>query len=298
MDVGIGLPGSFRGVRRDDVLGWAARADEAGFSSVSTGERLAFANHDLLVMMAMVAATVRRARIMTTVMILPLHNAALVAKQAASLDVLTEGRFSLGVGTGVPDRVDDFTLAGVVHERRGAILDEQLTLLRSVWRGEAGAGGDPIGPAPATPGGPEVLVGGWAPRAMRRAARHADGIVTFTLGTDVDTQAAIHRSALDAWAAEGRDGRPRWVAGMYFALGPDPEAAATPFLDDYYRRLAPDDRRDLLKGVDVMSDAAAAAAVDAFAAAGADELFFSPMVAGVDQVDRLAQAVEPTGGNR
>src|SRR5690606_2865639 len=106
----------------------------------------------------------------TEVLIAPVHNTALLAKQAATLDRLSGGRFTLGIGVG--GREDDCLAAGIDIRRRGRRLDEQMRLLDLTWRGEPyGEGVGPIGPAPTTPGGPEVLFGGFAPAAIERVGR-------------------------------------------------------------------------------------------------------------------------------
>lgn len=98
----------------------------------------------------------------TEVLLAPLRNTALLAKQVASLDRLSGGRFVLGLGVGNyrGPRYDDYKVAGVDRHTRGLRLDEQVAEMRRIWKGEPyDAETDPIGPQPTRPGGPEILFG-------------------------------------------------------------------------------------------------------------------------------------------
>ena len=291
IEVGIGFPSMFPSVSRDDLLGWATRADEAGFSSLSTGERIAFGNHDLVVTMAMAAAVTTRIRLMTTVLALPLHREVLLAKQAASLDVLSGGRFVLGVG--ISERPDDFAAMGVDYSDRGARFEQQLHALRRVWSGEPPAEGAPaVGPAPRTPGGPQVLIGAFARKALERAGRLADGFVGFSFVADPEAQRRQHRKVVEAWKAAGRPGRPRFVAGTYFALGPDAPQRAVDWIHEYYGYLPAETQKMFVESLTTTTDEGVRRAIDGFREAGADEVYFSPMIPELDQVDRLAALLD------
>ena len=103
----------------------------------------------------------------TAIMIAPFRlNAALIAKQAATVHHLSGGRLTLGVAVG--GREDDYEASGADFHRRGKEFDRMLDRWAEVW------GGDEIGPKP--PGGrPGLLIGGGADAVFERAAKHADG---------------------------------------------------------------------------------------------------------------------------
>ncbi|RRR65935.1 LLM class flavin-dependent oxidoreductase, partial [Streptomyces sp. RP5T] len=130
MNIGLGLP-------LDDpaqLLTWARRADASPFRTLGLLDRLVYDNPEPLVTLATLAGATTRIRVQTEVLLAPLHNTALLAKQTATLDRLSGGRFTLGIGVG--GREDDCLAAGIDLHRRGRRLDEQLGLLRRAWSGE------------------------------------------------------------------------------------------------------------------------------------------------------------------
>jgi alkanesulfonate monooxygenase SsuD/methylene tetrahydromethanopterin reductase-like flavin-dependent oxidoreductase (luciferase family) len=211
-----------------------AHTIEAGpFASLSLGERLAYDCHDVMTALTYVAAITSRLRLMTSVLCLPIYREGVIAKQAASLDRLSQGRFSLGLGLG--GRESDFAVAPAPWEGRGRRFEEQLETMQRIWRGEPPfEGTNPVGPRPLTVGGPEVIIGGFVPAAMRRAGRMADGIRSFAFGTDPSVHLERHAIARRAWEEAGRPGRPRLVAACNFALGPGAHDAFVTHAHTYY----------------------------------------------------------------
>jgi alkanesulfonate monooxygenase SsuD/methylene tetrahydromethanopterin reductase-like flavin-dependent oxidoreductase (luciferase family) len=106
MKIGIGLPANVPGAQRPDILDWAQKADAGPFSSLGIIDRMVYPNWEPLIALAGAAAVTNRIRLMTSVLIGPARDTALLAKQAASLDVLSNGRFTLGLGVG--HREDDY----------------------------------------------------------------------------------------------------------------------------------------------------------------------------------------------
>lgn len=280
MDVGIGLPNAVRGVDRAGIVEWAVRAERAGFSSLGTIDRLAYPNFEPLTALAAAAAVTERISLTTDILIAPLRSdTALLAKQAATVDQLSGGRLTLGLAPG--GREDDYEISGVDFHRRGKIFDEQLEEMARIWRGETA-----VGPRPVQSPRPQLLIGGYSEIAMRRAARHADG---WTLGGGPpDALAESMPKLRDAWQAAGRDGEPRVLALMYFALGPSAEADARASLGDYYSWLG-DYAHQIVAGAAKDADTVRSY-LSAFEEAGADELICFPSSADPAQVDLLAQA--------
>ncbi len=139
MDVGIGLPNAVSGVDRSGIVDWARRAEQAGFSSLGTIDRIVYPSYEPLISLAAAAAVTERIRLTTDILITPLRtNTALLAKQAATIDNLSGGRLVLGLAVG--GRPDDYEASGADFAARGATFDGQLAELNSVWSGEGGVG--------------------------------------------------------------------------------------------------------------------------------------------------------------
>ena len=101
MDVGIGLPNAVPGATGEQLVEWARRADARGFSSLGTIDRVVYDNYEPLIALAGAAAVTERIGLCTTVLLGPLRpNAAELAKQALSVNALSGGRFTLGIGLG------------------------------------------------------------------------------------------------------------------------------------------------------------------------------------------------------
>ena len=226
MDIGIGLPNAVRGVDRRGIVEWARRAEDVGFSTLGTLDRIVYPNYESMIALAAAAAVTERIRLATDILIAPLRRStALLAKQAATIDNLSGGRLVLGLAVG--GRADDFEAVGADFHARGRTFEGQLEELNRVWRGETG-----IGPAPANGKRPTLLIGGRTDVAFQRAARHADG---WTMGGGTpDAFVEALGKLREAWSAEGRDGTPRAVALFYYSLGDHAEESARRNLGDYY----------------------------------------------------------------
>jgi alkanesulfonate monooxygenase SsuD/methylene tetrahydromethanopterin reductase-like flavin-dependent oxidoreductase (luciferase family) len=284
MDVGIGLPNAVRGVDRRGTVEWARRADEAGFSSLGTIDRILFPSYESLISLAAAAAVTERIKLVTDILIAPLRaNTALLAKQTATLDHLSEGSLVLGLAVG--GREDDFEAAGVDFRTRGKRFDAMLDEWDRIWAGEAFGTAGAIGPQ-RPDGKPAVVIGGTADAAYERAARHGDG---WIMGGGTPDQLREGKAKTEAaWRAAGRDGTPRIMALAYFALGEDARAAADRYLKDYYAFLG--EYADMVAGSAAVDAATVQGYVQAFAEAGCDELIFFPCDADPAQVDLLAEA--------
>jgi alkanesulfonate monooxygenase SsuD/methylene tetrahydromethanopterin reductase-like flavin-dependent oxidoreductase (luciferase family) len=282
--IGLGLPVDDPAV----LLDWARRADATPFSTLGLLDRLVYDNPEPLITLAALAGATSRVRVQTEVLLAPHHGTALLAKQTATLDRMSGGRFTLGIGVG--GRADDCRAAGIDIRRRGRRLDEQMETLRRTWAGhpyDDAEGVGPIGPAPVTPGGPEVLFGGFAPAALARVARFGDGF----LGAALPPQwmDPMFRDVERLWDEHGRPGRPRLVAQVNVALGPDDlTARARDAITAYYGfdpRAAGSAERMLATPAQIRE------AVAGFTDIGADEVMLYCWGTDPDQVDRLADAV-------
>ncbi len=168
-----------------------------------------------------IAAQTQRMHLGTNLMLLPLHDPVRVAEDAATLSLLSGGRFDLGVGIGY--RELEFEQFGRKLSHRPSLVEEGIEILRRAWRGDAvnfsgrrfEVGDLKITPQPQHP--PAILLGGMVEPAIERAARVADGFLS-TGGIGID----IYNEALEKSGKSINDGQ--IVLGCWAIIAEDPEA--------------------------------------------------------------------------
>jgi alkanesulfonate monooxygenase SsuD/methylene tetrahydromethanopterin reductase-like flavin-dependent oxidoreductase (luciferase family) len=279
MEVGVGLPTTTPGADGRCVLEWARRAEDGPFASLGVLDRMVYPSVEPFTALAAAAAVTSRTRLVTMVVIGPLRNTVLLAKQAASLDLLSGGRLTLGLAIGA--RADDYQALGVDQRGRGRRLGEQLAELRSVWEKAE------VGPAPVQPGGPPLLAGGLSGEAFARMARTADGYVHG--GGPPRAFAGAAAKAWAAWRDLERPGRPQLWGQGYFALGDADADAGDAYLRDYYAFTGPFAAR--IAAGNLTSGRAVRDFVRGYAEAGCDHLVLLPTVSDPAQLDRLADVL-------
>jgi len=203
MEIGLHLPQVGPLATREGVIGFAKAAEERGFDSLWVSDHVIVPRKlsasypysrdgafpvppdmpflEPVATLLTVAAVTQRARLGTTVLVIPMRNPIVTAKQLATLDVLSNGRLILGVGAGWMQ--EEFEMLGVPFERRGARESEYIRLYKALWTEdnpsfdgkfwqieEAG-----FSPKPVQKPHPPIWVGGHAPAALRRAGRLGDG---------------------------------------------------------------------------------------------------------------------------
>ncbi len=209
----------------DDYLDQIAQAESQGFGSVWLTEHH-FCDDGYtpspLVLAAAIGARTKTMRIGTNLMILPLHNPIRIAEDAATLSLLTGGRFDLGVGIGYRD--DEFRAFGRELKFRPSLMEEAIEIIRRAWDGRPidfegkrfSVGHQKISPQPET--APRLLLGGMSEPAIDRAARIGDGFLsTGGIGQDMYV-AALERHGKQADGAI--------IAGHWAIIAPDPAAEA------------------------------------------------------------------------
>ena len=285
MRFGMTLPSMVPEYDRTTTLEWCRRIEDGPYESISVGERITFHNQEQGVLLAAAAALTERVRIIATIVIAPMHPVPVLAKQATTLDVLSGGRFTLGVGIG--GREHDYRSAGASFEHRHQRLDDAVAELRRLWAGEPPfEGADPVGPPPVQPGGPPILSSSFGPRSLARSSRWADGYAGFTLAADPGELVAVASQVRDAWADVGRTGSPSLMTSFWFSLGPDAVERHRRYVEAYmaYEPVAAD---FMVGAATLHSPDAVRGAIDAAAAAGFDELMFVPTTSDLAELDRL-----------
>jgi len=221
MRIGFGAPVSGVWATPGNLAGFTAQAEAAGYASVWTFQRLIVPEGsamepvyhsvlDPLVAAGYAAAGTSRIRLGVAVVNMPYLAPAYLAKQAATVDVLSGGRLDLGLGLGwMPE---EFAAAGATMAGRGARTAEYIEVMRRLWAGGvAEFHGEfytvPAGrmaPEPVQRPGPPILLGGTVPRALERAGRLADGWVTSSR-TDLSRIGEGVKTVRDAAERAGRD---------------------------------------------------------------------------------------------
>ncbi len=182
------------GIQPPDTLrALAARIEALGYDSIWSGDHLQFHNPTLesLTTLSHLAAVTRRVRLGTAVYLLALRHPTVAAKTAATLDVLSGGRFVFGVGVG-GEFPKEFEAAGVPHRERGRRVDEGIEVCRLLWtKSPACFDGRfvrftdvTLEPKPVQPGGPAIWIGGRSDHALRRAGRLGDGWISYVVTPD------------------------------------------------------------------------------------------------------------------
>jgi alkanesulfonate monooxygenase SsuD/methylene tetrahydromethanopterin reductase-like flavin-dependent oxidoreductase (luciferase family) len=213
----------------------------------------------------------------------------LVAKQAAVIDRLSDGRLTLGLAQG--GREDDYEVLGAAFAGRSSRFERQVGRIREIWRDARASNRERgvLGPAPVQDPGPPILVGAGQPKAVERAVRAGDG---FLFGTAGSAAMKERTPALrEAFAAQGKPDAP--IAGLaYVAVGDDPQKAldeAAHHVLRYYGRLWTEPGNLIHHG----PAAKLAEEIAAYDDAGIDLLIAFPQIPSLDQVERLAEDVLP-----
>jgi alkanesulfonate monooxygenase SsuD/methylene tetrahydromethanopterin reductase-like flavin-dependent oxidoreductase (luciferase family) len=285
MDIGIGIPNTVNGSTGAELLEWARRADQAGFSSLATIGAVAHPGHEELTVFAAAAAVTERIRFFSNVLISPARSTAELAKQAATVDQISNGRLTLGIGVGW--READFTLTGRDFSLRGKVFDEQLRDLRTAFAGEElEPGSRPVAPATVQPHLP-ILIGGTTDATLRRIAEQ--DVQGWTAGGMPPDQVAEWAGKVrTAWTDAGREGSPRIAALRYFGLGD--EEKSKDYLRYYYSFMGVETAEWIASSA-FRSAAEVTEAVAAYAEVGIDELILDPTLSDPDEVTRLAEIV-------
>ena len=236
MKIGVHVPQWGTSATRSGVLDVAQAAEECGLDSVWVADHIVFPTVirssypytvsgefpgegdalELLPLMAFVAGVTSRLRIVSSVMIVPYRNPVVTAKMLATIDVLSRGRVTVGVGVGWLR--EEFEAVGAASfERRGAVTDEYVRIFKTLWtKSPASYAGEFYQfdslrclPQPLQKPHPPIWIGGHSAVALRRVARLGDGWHPVGANPAVPLRPTELRASLDELrrltAAEGRD---------------------------------------------------------------------------------------------
>ena len=203
-----------------EVIELGVSAEEAGFDSVWVNHHIINAGYirerledrpyyDALTTLTWVAALTSHVRLGTTVLVLPYLNPLNLAKSVATLDVMSGGRVTLGVGVGMLEAEN--RALGSDFSTRGAYADESIEIMRELWTADDPEytgrffdfGGFKFSPKPAQKPGPPILIGGGSRAAMRRCARLGDG--WHPIGASMDSFRAQTETLRQMWRQQDRN---------------------------------------------------------------------------------------------
>jgi alkanesulfonate monooxygenase SsuD/methylene tetrahydromethanopterin reductase-like flavin-dependent oxidoreductase (luciferase family) len=275
MQVAVGLPATIPGTDGRLIPQWARLAEKGPFSALGVLDRVVYDNFEPMTALAAAAAVTERILLATSIVIAPIRQPALLAKQAASIQSLSGGRLVLGVGLGA--REDDYQATDTPYSTRGRRLTDMLVEMRAVW--EDGCVG-PHGERPV------LLAGGSGGLAASRMARYADGYVHN--GGPPRAFARVAAEARAAWEDFGRPGKPQLWGMSYFQLGGDAEIGRE-YLSNYYAFTGP--FADRIAAGLLTASGEIEEQIAGYAEVGCDHLILFPTVSEIGQLDRLADVI-------
>jgi len=286
------------------LVDYGIRVEELGFDSVWVWDHMLlgvdpnFPIVDSLTTLTGIAARTKRIKMGTGILVLPLRNPVLLAKQLSSMDQLSEGRLVMGMASGWYKR--EFDAAGIPFEKRGKIMDENLEIMRRLWK-EPLVTGDYMNhkiskavmyPKPHQPNIP-ILIGGYVDRVLQRAGTAGDGWLTY-----------FYRA---------EDFKKSWAKIRNFAVegGKDPDtllnASQLPIMIGKSKEAVREDMMDWLnkewdfpEHSDCTRESAVMGSVDECVAqlrehldAGVQKIIFVPYKYQMDQVETIAREIIP-----
>lgn len=276
---------------RTELLAWCESVDAGPWESLAVPERVTYTSHALVPQLAAAAALTERVRLWTTIIILPAHSPVQVAKDMASVDQISGGRLTVGVGVG--GREADYQALDAPFTRRWQRMDDAVATMRSVWAGEPPfEGADPVGPPPVQPGGPPIVAGVMGPKALARAAHWAAGVDDgSTVTGNVDSLAANVERIRAAWKDAGRTETPHVSASLWYALGDGAAERVHDYAYSYLKIFSPEIATMMADSATVFTPAALREALEGAEAAGCDEMFLVPTTTDVTELDRTREAL-------
>ncbi|MFQ5851810.1 MAG: LLM class flavin-dependent oxidoreductase [Candidatus Binatia bacterium] len=243
-------------IKSDHVTTLAKKCEQIGLHSFWVIDRIAYDNLEPLSVLATAAAVTHRIRIGTSVLLAALRHPVLLAKTVSTLDFLSSGRLTLGIGFG--SRENDFDSVGVPFKGRGSRAEEAIALMKRLWTEERithcgrfyQVESTVFGPRPVQSPHPPIWMGGGAEIVLRRVARLADG---YICGSSAIQDFPSLWEKISAFAQEaGRNAQQIEKAGLTFMAIDDKKEraveACAAYLDRYYGKVRMDVERHLLVG--------------------------------------------------
>jgi probable F420-dependent oxidoreductase len=260
-------------------------------------DRLVFNNYDPLVTLSALTAVTSRVRLGTCVLLATLRPPAVLAKTVSSLDRMSGGRMTIGIGVG--SRSDDFAAAEAPWEHRGGRAEELVQIMRQAWSGEPVEFSGkhyhidvgPIGPRPVQEHIP-IWFGGGAESAMRRIARIGDGYIGSSSGGPAGFREKWDQIVRHAEAI-GRDPTTITPAALVYACVDDDRARAEELARAYFTNYYGASRSREITGYMLGTPDECVRVAEGYFAAGVETLIVGSVTADLGRFERLCNEVVP-----
>jgi len=279
------------------VIQVARKCEEIGVHSMWALDRVVYDNLEPLTLLAAAAAVTSKIRLGTSVLLAALRPPAALAKTVATLDFLSNGRVTLGIGFG--SRQNDFTSVASPWEHRGTRAEELVELMKRLWSGESVThkgkffqlDNVAVGPRPVQKPHPPIWTGGSSEAALKRAARMADG---YICGSSAIPQFPAVWEKIAGYAkAAGRDPNTITKAGLTFMAIDNDKHKAIDACAAYLKRYYGSVRLDIEKTFVVGSPGACAERIRAAFDNGLETLIIGGVVPDIKKMDLVGEKVLP-----
>lgn len=281
----------------ESVVNFAKKCEAMGCQSMWTIDRIAYDNLEPLTVLAAAAGVTQKIRLGTSVLLGNLRHASHVAKILSTLDFISNGRVTLGLGFG--SRESDYKAVEIPFEHRGSRAVEQVQLMKRLWSEDSvtfkgkfySVENLSVGPKPIQKPHPPIWTGGSAEVALKRAGTWADGFICGSSAIP-DFPSTWEKIAGYARAA-GRDPNRIRKAGLTFMAIHDDQSKAVRAVEDYVMRYYGRLRADVANTSLVGSPAAIAERMGAFLSRGLDTLIIGVADPDPRQLDLFGEKVLP-----
>ena len=282
----------------ENVIKFATQCEAMGCHSLWTIDRIAYDNLEPLTLLAAAAGATKKLRLGTSVLLGNLRHPSHLAKTIATLDFISNGRVTLGLGFG--SRESDYHAVEIPFEHRGSRAVEQVQLMKRLWTEDKvthkgkffNVENLTLGPRPVQKPHPPIWTGGSAEIALKRAGTWADG---FICGSSAIPDFPTTWDKVSGYArAAGRDPGKITKAGLTFMAIDDDQSKAVKTVEDYVMRYYGRLRTDVAHTSLVGSHAAVADRIAAFLSRGLDTLIIGLADPDPRQWDVFGEKVLPT----
>ena len=281
----------------ENVVNFATSCEAMGCHSMWTIDRVAYDNLEPLTVLAAAAGATQKIRLGTSVLLGNLRHASHVAKIVSTLDFISNGRVTLGLGFG--SRESDYKAVEIPFEHRGSRAVEQVQLMKRLWTEDSvtfkgkfyNVENLSLGPKPIQKPHPPIWTGGSAEVALKRAGTWADG---FICGSSAIPDFPSTWEKIAGYArANGRDPNKISKAGLTFMAIHDDQNKAVKAVEDYVMRYYGRLRADVANTSLVGSPATVTERIGAFLARGLDTLIIGVADPHPRQLDLFGEKVLP-----